>query len=596
MLLLVNYRPEYQHGWSGKTFYSQLRLDPLPPETAEGMLDMLMGGDAELIPLKRLLTDRTHGNPFFLEETVRSLVESHVLTGPPGDHHLGAALPAIQIPATVQAVLAARIDRLPVEDKRVLQLASVVGKDVPLSLLRAIADVPEPGLQRCLARLQMAEFLYETRLFPETEYTFRHALTLEVAYGSLLHERRRELHARIVDTIERLYPERLAEQGARLAHHAFRGEVWAKALTYLRQQSETAASRSSLDAVLGRDAGTGSTESAGALWWSGEHGRALEVGQRDLAVGANFRHFGMTVVAMCRLGQSHHTLGDYARGAELLRRPLELLQGDLEREHFGMASLPSVFARAWLGWCLAELGEFAEGIALGEAAIAIAEGANHAFSQVVASWGLGTLHVVSGNPERAIALLERGLVETRMGDMPVLAPFIAAPLGAAYALAGRADDALLHLERAVQEASSMELWAHHALRLTWLGEALVLAGRLDRADEQATQALALADRLGEQGNQAYARRLAGEIAMVREPHDLEAAIATYRGALVLATELGMRPLAARCRLDLGAAHVRHGARADAHAELSAAVETFRELRMSHWLSRAEALETVARGG
>src|SRR5262245_35003417 len=245
----------------------------------------------------------------------------------------------------------------------------------------------------------------------------------------------------------------------------------------------------------------------------------------------------MSIVAMCRLGQSHHTLGDYARGAELLRRPLELLQGDLEREHFGMASLPSVFSRAWLSWCLAELGEFAEGITLGEAAIAIAEGANHAFSQVVASWGLGTLHVVSGDPERAIALLERGLVEARMGDMPVLGPFVAAPLGAAYALAGRADDALPHLERAVKEANSVDLQAHHALRLTWLGEALVVAGQLDRADEQATQARALADRLGERGNQAYAGRLTGELAMLREPVDPDAAIAAYHGALALATEL-----------------------------------------------------------
>ena len=130
-----------------------------------------------------------------------------------------------------------------------MQEASVVGKDVPLPLLRAIADMPEQDLQRGLAHLQAAEFLYETRLFPEPEYTFRHALTQEVAYGSLLHERRRELHARIVEALERLYPERLAEHAARLAHHAFRGEVWGKALTYLKQ-TQTAASRSTLDAAL----------------------------------------------------------------------------------------------------------------------------------------------------------------------------------------------------------------------------------------------------------------------------------------------------------------------------------------------------------
>ena len=587
VLLLVNYRPEYQHGWSGKTYYGQLRLDPLPAETAEGMLDTLMGEDADLAPLKRLLIDRTQGNPFFLEETVRSLVESRALTGAPGDYRLVTALPAIQVPATVQAVLAARIDRLSPEDKRLLQLASVIGKDVPLPLLRAVADVAEQDLESSLARLQTAEFLYETRLFPDPEYAFRHTLTLEVAYGSLLHERRRELHARIVDTLERLYPDRLSEQAARLAHHAFRGEVWAKALGYLERQSQTAASRSSLDAVLG------SAESAGALWWSGEHARAIEVGQRDLAISANFRSFGLSVVAMCRLGQSYHALGDYGRGADFFRRTLAALRGDLEREQLGMAGLPSVFARAWLAWCLAELGDFSEGIARAEEGVAIAEAADHVYSRVLAAWGLGTLQVVRGDPERAIPVLERGMVEARMADLPLLFPFVAAPLGAAYALAGRAGDACPLLEQGVGQALPLNLLAHHALRLAWLGEALVLAGLLEQAGDQAAQALALAERLGERGSQAYALRLAGEIATRREPLDAEAAIAAYRGALALATELGMRPLAARCRLDLGAFHQRTGARAEGQAELDAAIEIFRELRMTHWLTLAEALGAAA---
>ena len=181
MLLLVNYRPEYRHGWGAKAYYSQLRLDPLSPETAEWMLDTLIGEEPGLAPLRRLLVDRTQGNPFFLEETVRSLVEGGALTGTPGDYHLATTLPTIQVPTTVQSVLAARIDRLPPDDKRLLQLASVVGKDVALPVLRAIADLPEPELQRGVARLQTADFLYETRLFPEPEYTFRHALTLDVA-------------------------------------------------------------------------------------------------------------------------------------------------------------------------------------------------------------------------------------------------------------------------------------------------------------------------------------------------------------------------------------------------------------------------------
>src|SRR5438552_11255870 len=232
LLLLVNYRPEYQHGWGRKTYYTQLRLDPRPAASADELLQALLGDDASLAPLKRLLIERTAGNPFFLEESVRTLVETGVLVGDPGVSRLAQALPTIQVPATVQAVLAARIDRLPPEEKRLLQTAAVIGTEVPLALLQAIAELPEVALQSALAHLQAAEFVYETRLFPEREYTFKHALTHEVAYTSLLQERRRTLHARIVAALEVLAGDRVAEQVERLAHHALRGEVWDKTLVY----------------------------------------------------------------------------------------------------------------------------------------------------------------------------------------------------------------------------------------------------------------------------------------------------------------------------------------------------------------------------
>jgi class 3 adenylate cyclase/predicted ATPase len=250
LLLLVNYRPEYQHTWGSKTYYTQLRLDPLPPASADALLQALLGNDPSLAPLKQLLIERTGGNPFFLEETVRTLVETGVLVGAPGAYRVARDLPTIQVPATVQAVLAARIDRLPPEEKHLLQTAAAIGNEVPLPLLQAIAEVPEEALHRSLAHLQAVEFLYETRLFPEREYTFKHALTHEVAYSSLLQERRQALHAGIVEAIERLYGDRLAEQVERLAQHALRGEVWDKAVTYLREAGAKAFMRSaSADAV-----------------------------------------------------------------------------------------------------------------------------------------------------------------------------------------------------------------------------------------------------------------------------------------------------------------------------------------------------------
>ena len=244
LCLLIDYRPEYQHRWGSKTSYTQQRLDPLPPESVRELLRSLLGADAGLKGLTALLIEQTEGNPFFLEEAVRTLVETGALGGTGGAHHLARPIESIQVPATVETVLAARMDRLPPDARQLIQAASVIGKDVPLVLLRAIADIPEDALRRGLATLHGAEFLYEAGLVPDLEYTFKHALTREVAYSSLLPDRRRALHRQIIETIERLYPDRLAEHVERLAHHTVGGDLWEKAVSYLRQAGAKAFARS----------------------------------------------------------------------------------------------------------------------------------------------------------------------------------------------------------------------------------------------------------------------------------------------------------------------------------------------------------------
>ena len=244
VLMLVNYRPEYQHTWGSKTYYSQLRIDPLPAASAHELLDALLGDDSTVRPLKALLIQRTEGTPFFLEEGVRTLIETKVLVGERGRYRLLRSLDTIEVPATVKALLAARIDRLTPEEKGVLQAASVIGTDVPFEVLRAIVDIPHEQLRRHLVQLQSAEFLYETNIFPELEYTFKHALTHEVTNGSLLGDRRRALHARIVEAIERIYAGRLSDQVERLADHAVKGEAWSKAVTYLHEAGTKAFMRS----------------------------------------------------------------------------------------------------------------------------------------------------------------------------------------------------------------------------------------------------------------------------------------------------------------------------------------------------------------
>lgn len=166
------------------------------------LLAALLGPDPGMTPLAQMLVKR--GNPFFLEETVRTLVETGALAGERGAYRLTRPVEALRVPNTVQTILAARIDRLPAEEKQLLQAASVIGKDVPYTLLAAIAE--QPAEARRLGRLQAAEFLYETGLYPDLEYSFKHALTHEVSYNGLLQERRGALHARVVGAIEALYP------------------------------------------------------------------------------------------------------------------------------------------------------------------------------------------------------------------------------------------------------------------------------------------------------------------------------------------------------------------------------------------------------
>ena len=536
MLLAVNYRPEYRHAWGSKTYYRQLRIDALPRESAEALLEPLMGTHAELRPLQRMLIERTEGNPLFLEECVRTLVETEVLVGQPGAYRLGKEPIAIQAPTTVQAILAARIDRLPPEDKELLQTASVIGKDVPWAVLAQTAELPEEAIRRGLARLQAAELVYEARLFPAPEYTFKHALTHEVAYRSLLQERRRAIHARILGVIEHVYAERLAEQVDRLAHHAFRGEVWDKALHYLRRIGTTGA----LPKV---DETFGGPESPGYLWVRGEYDRALTVALRDRAVGASFGSFADTVRSNYRLGQIYYSLGDYRSAVDALTRNVELLEGDLRREGFGLVGLPAVLSGSWLAICLAELGRFEEAVAHAKAADALAREADQPFSLVVAHVGVGMVELLRGGHAKAIAPLERALVISRLSDILLLFPAVAAPLGLAYALEGRHAEGLPLLEEAVERTEAMELGANHALRLVWLGRGHQLAGNPEAARRFGLRALDTARRRGERGHEAYALDLLGNVTHAAPYRDAQTAEGYVREALTLAEKLGMQPLA-----------------------------------------------------
>jgi class 3 adenylate cyclase/tetratricopeptide (TPR) repeat protein len=640
ILLLVNYRPEYQHGWGSKTYYTQLRLDPLPPASAAAILQALLGDDPSLTPLTPLLIARTAGNPFFLEESMRTLVETGMLVGETGAYRLAQPLHSIQVPATVQAVLAARIDRLPPEAKRLLQTAAVIGTEVPFPLLTAIADLPDTELRRHLTHLQATEFLYETRLFPELEYTFKHALTHEVAYGSLLLERRRELHERLVEALEALAPDRAAEHVEHLAHHALRGEVWDKAVTYGQQAGARAYDRAAFReavaafeqalahlpepgdtrvlaielrlalnrpltalgehgrrlALLGeaealaraRDdrarLGQVLAEMAHVLMSTGDHDGTIAAGRQALELAAALGESALQMQASYRLGQAYHAIGDFVRAAELLRRNVEATDRD--------AGTPStdvrLLSRAWLALTLSELGAFAEGRRHGEEALRLATLAGRGETPIIAHSWLGRLYLAKGDLEHASRVYDQGLALCHTsGNRNMLRPIVAG-LGYAAALQGRLAEGRALLEEATSESIRTGGLRGQAYRVAWLSEVCRLAGDGEEAWQHARQALDLARQQKARGDEALALHQLGTVHVHADPPDVEQAEAHYQQALALAEDLGMRPLGAHCHRGLGTLYSQSGRPEEARAELSAAITLYRSMDMTFWLPQAEA--------
>jgi tetratricopeptide (TPR) repeat protein len=593
-----------------------------------------------------MLVARTEGNPFFVEESVRTLVEAGALDGNPGAYRLTRDVASIEVPATVQGVLAARIDRLPADDKQLLQAASVIGKDVPFGILQTIAELPEDALRRSLANLQDNEFLYEARLFPDLEYTFKHAHTHEVTYGSLLAERRRKLHERILDAIEELYPDRLTEVVERLALHAFRGEIWDRAVGFLKQSGAKAAARSAyreaavnleqaLDALghlpeaeltlrqgidlrfdlrsalqaLGehdrvfehlREAealavalgdrdrlGWASAFLSQYLWRMGEPEKADALGRRALSIAEELEDFELHVVTNFFLGQGHFNVGDYRRAVESCRRNVADIQGEQAYQRLGLTGLPSVLSRVWLAWSLAEQGAFPEAMVHAQDALSIAETANHPYSVTAAYLGIGQVHLVQGVLDEAIAALERAARLCDIWDLGVIQPTTAATLGLAYALSGRFDEALPLLEAGEAPASPVRIFDTPTARLA-LGTGYLLAGHATQATTAAKRALDFATERGFRGTLPRALRLLGEIAAGGDKPTITEAETYYDQARALAEEFGMRPVVAHCHLGLGRLYRRSGESEPSGKHLDTAAAMYRDMDMGFWLERTQA--------
>jgi class 3 adenylate cyclase/tetratricopeptide (TPR) repeat protein len=633
MLLLVNYRPEYTHSWANLRHYAQLRIPPLGAEVAESLLDLMLGNDPSVAPLKPLLVARTEGNPFFLEESVRGLVEAGHLVGERSAYRLARPLETIAVPATVRAELDARIDRLPAGDKRLLQCAAVIGKDVPFRLLEAVVGLELDELHRALGRLAAAELLLEARLFPELELTFRHALTHEVTYGSLVTERQRELHGRVLDVLARTSSAH-GEPLSQLAHHAYRAGRWAEAVPYLRRLAGVTLDRSAaeeaatcLERALGALAHLPESperltteidtrlELRSALFQLGRHASIAEHLARAQAQAEQIgdagrlgwiqiyraHHFGaegddarseaaalmaldstaisgdqaLELKATFHLVQLYARTAQYARAVTLNRRLVDATDPSTPAGEISSAQL--VIARLWLLWCLAELGSFDEGF---QRADGMTRAALEPFERLTIQLGVGLLYLRRGRLAEAIATLEDALPLCRAGNLAAWFPAIASPLGYAYALSGRVADGLSLLEQAVE--ATAQRGAVHALRIAHVAEARLLAGDVGKARELAALALESARSRGERAHEAYALRVLGRVAT--ETNGIEAE-QHLRAAAELADELEMRPLATQTRLDLAAVYERLGMKERRDAAAIEAAGRLDSMAMRDWLGR-----------
>jgi len=478
-------------------------------------------------------------------------------------------------------------------------------------------------------------------------YGFRHALYQEVVYQQIPASRQTRWHARVGTRLAQGFGEGAGAMAGALARHFLRGRLLPQAVPYLRQAGEKALARSAYREAVGYfeqalralpqlPETRGTREQAidlrlalrSALNPSGDFGRSMaylreaeslaaalddprRLGQVSLYLSVHFSFMGaydqaiataqralalatasgdavLHALANQYLGTAHQAQGDHRWAIACLGQTVASLEGSWRHERLGRVFMPAVLSRARLPWSHAELGSFAEGRALGEEGLRIAEAVDHPASVMIASWGIGLLALRQGDLPRALPLLERAVGLCQDADLPLYFPWMAWALGAAYTLNGRVADAVPLLTQAMEQADAMARVDVQAFCSLSLGEAQMRAGRLEEAYTLAEHTLAHAREYKERGNEAYALRLFGEIAAHRDPLKSASAEAHYQQARALADELGMRPLIAHCHRGLGMLYVKTGQREQARAELSAAIEMYRSMAMTFWLPQVEA--------
>ncbi|HMB34726.1 MAG TPA: sigma 54-interacting transcriptional regulator [Methylomirabilota bacterium] len=631
LLLLVTYRSGYVPTWMGSSRGTRISLLPLSPEDSHALVRTGFRGRDIPAPLADLIAARAEGNPFFLEELMRTVADE---------------MERSEVPATVQDVLAGRLTRLAPEDHRVLTTAAVVGREFSVPLLQALLGHPEGELQASLDRLQAGEFLLPRMEGDPIRQRFKHALTQEVAYAAVPLAERRQLHRQVVAEMERLYVERIADQVERLGDHAYEGELWEKAVVYLRRAGVKAALRSA-----GREAAARFERAKQAidrlpptrtnqeramqlrltlrnpLFLLADFGHALEVlsevvtlaealdapaqGGLACAYMAN-AHFmlgnledgmrfaemaringaargdaALLAITYCHLGQLLYVKGDYPASVAMMEKCLEQLETTTSHRGSNMARVYRVVARCFNAFSLATQGRFRDAEASAERCLGLADATDTPFLRALAAWAMGNAHLGRGPSPEAVRKLEEAYRYCENAELLAIRPWIATDLAYARRLSGRVEEASSLLAGAIQEAAEHGLLSQHSLRHAYLSEAELAAGRPDDASAAAARAVTLAVEHGEDGFRVEALRALARAARRGATPDVEVSARHLEDALAIAQRLGMRPAVAHCHGDL--AEVNHGAgRGEAAAmHLDAARALYRELNLPFWLERLE---------
>jgi predicted ATPase len=636
LLLLVNYRPEYQHAWGSKSYYTQLRLDPLGPAEAEELLTGLIGAGPAINARKQRIIVQTEGNPFFMEELVQALVKQGVLVPAPGGsgaqapYTLARPVQALHIPPTVQGVLAARIDRLPAEDKALLQTLAVLGKEFSFGLLARVAEQPEEALLAQLAHLRAAEFIYEQPAFPEPEHTFKHALTLEVAYNSLLHEQRRVLHERAAQAIEALYPDRLEEHYSALAYHYQRSGNRDKAVDYLQRAGQQAVQRAAhadgiahlttalevlqtlpdtverrrqellvettLAPALMATKGYAAPEVAQAytrdyelgqqmgdvpqlmpvlfgLWLfaagRAEFGRAQALAEHLLGMGQRRDDSTCLLVGHGVTGVTLVLLGDLIRA----RRHLEqALIAYTPQQHGTLAFVYGVdfgvSSHAWLGIALVLLGYPDQGRQHSEEALRLAQGVAHPFALATVLFIAGLLCPLRREVSRTLELAEALVALATEQGFTLRAAHGALLRGWALAMQGAVETGLAQMRQALVAWRATGATLFQSCGLGLFAEVCGHAGRVEEELQVLAEALAFVDTTGERWWEAELWRLKGELLLGHTVAPEAEAESCFQRALAVARQQQARWLELRAAVSLSRLWQRQGRCADARQLLA----------------------------